>query len=561
MVATILDSDSSFLLGRDGFVRLGTLETGALDDLRLVASSEISAAGLRQRFAVASENLPRIARALPVPASHHDVLGAVVESVAPLAPGAQAGQRWQSPAVVGEPNGRLCVMYVSLDDETGSEGQLRVVRNSHRITQPLRPVGRPFSVVGHEKRLNRIALDIPLAAGDMVMMDAELIWSRHPNHSTRTRTGLYVILGDSRFESGRDGDSAAASPHELIGRIVDLDLDRAIGARTAESSPASQDDRGSLRDWIGYQRTFYSTRVARVDAVRRSPLLLADAVRRSPLLLADTVASVARAVASMQARGRSALAGCGELRNGTIRWVRKIRELVEYAPSGAALALLSVNEWVISTIGPKTPAVWDPATFEWTAEVERAWPQIRDEVQSLLTHRKEIPHIEDVTGGIPQGNDGVWRTFVLMHQGVWIDWNCSRCPNTTAVVKRIPQLSMAGFSVLEPGTHITEHRGPNKGALRYQLGVIVPGERGDCRIRVGDEMIHWADGESVVFDFTVRHEAWNDTSETRVLLMLEFHTPLPWYLAIPNARVQRCMAWFPTTRDLKKRLLALEPTL
>ena len=120
---------------------------------------------------------------------------------------------------------------------------------------------------------------------------------------------------------------------------------------------------------------------------------------------------------------------------------------------------------------------------------------------------------------------------------------------------------MAGFSVLEPGTHITEHRGPNKGALRYQLGVIVPGPEGACRIRVGDEMITWREGAGVVFDFTVPHEAWNDSDAVRVLLMLEVLTPLPRRLALPNALAQRAMGWFPTTRSMDRRLRRLEPTL
>ena len=148
-----------------------------------------------------------------------------------------------------------------------------------------------------------------------------------------------------------------------------------------------------------------------------------------------------------------------------------------------------------------------------------------------------------------------------MHQGRWIDWNCERCPETTELVKSVPGLTMAGFSVLEPGTHITVHRGPNKGALRYQLGVIVPGEPGDCRIRVGDEMIVWADGEGCMFDFTVPHEAWNDSDGIRVLLMLEVVTPMPWYLDRPNRLAQHAMGWFPTTRDITNRLRALEPKL
>ena len=148
-----------------------------------------------------------------------------------------------------------------------------------------------------------------------------------------------------------------------------------------------------------------------------------------------------------------------------------------------------------------------------------------------------------------------------MHQHEWIEWNCHRCPRTVEVVKAIPGLTMAGFSVLEPGTRITEHRGPNKGALRYQMGVIVPGRPGDCRIRVGTEMLVWREQRSAVFDFTVPHEAWNDSDGVRVLLMLEVVMPLPWYLKPLNRVAQRAMGWFPTTRGMSQRLRVLEPSL
>jgi beta-hydroxylase len=267
----------------------------------------------------------------------------------------------------------------------------------------------------------------------------------------------------------------------------------------------------------------------------------------------DPRPATARWAASRHAR-RDARAGLPPLRE-------RVRTAAGEVPSKAAIAVIAANEAVITRFGPPSPAVWDPDDFAWSADVEAAYPTIRAEVEALLAGPTEIPHIEDVTGGIPQGNIGPWRSFVLMHQGTWIDWNCERCPGTTEVVRTIPGLTMAGFSVLEPGTHITTHRGPNKGALRHQLGVIVPGAEGDCRIRVGDEMLHWREGESVMFDFTFPHEAWNDSDAIRVLLMLEVVTPLPWYLDRPNRLAQHAMSWFPTTRDMANRLRALEPAL
>ena len=90
---------------------------------------------------------------------------------------------------------------------------------------------------------------------------------------------------------------------------------------------------------------------------------------------------------------------------------------------------------------------------------------------------------------------------------------------------RFPGLNSAFFSILAPGTHIPEHRGVTKGLITCHLGLIVPRD-GDVRMRVGDRIVRWAEGETLVFDDTYDHEVWNETSGTRVVLLIQFERPL-----------------------------------
>ena len=48
----------------------------------------------------------------------------------------------------------------------------------------------------------------------------------------------------------------------------------------------------------------------------------------------------------------------------------------------------------------------------------------------------------------------------------------------------------------------------------------------DGRMRVGDEIVHWEEGRSYVFDDTNPHEVWNDSGEERIVLLLQFLRPL-----------------------------------
>lgn len=470
------------------------------------------------------------------------------------------------------------VVWTALQDITGPNGQLRVLRGSHLLDDSLRGTGLEAPWLEHTTTIERRLLTVPVPAGHAVVFDNRLVHCSLPNLTDEPRLAVAVGLkrvGVPLTYFRRDGDM-----------VERFDVDDEFFCDETPQGLAVRAPERPVVEVVPYSPTTLtaaelahavdSTLLGRLDQLDRvvatvggAPGAVAEVGRRRVVAVRDAATERATAVRGVVDTRVSAVRTArrrvtDRVTAATAR-VRSAKErvaaVVAEAPSKLAMVVLGANEFVVSRFGPKTPAVWDPAEFEWSARVEAGWPAVRAEVEALLAGPREIPHIEDVTGGIPQGNVGPWRSFVMMHQGRWIDWNCDRCPETTALVRTIPGLMMAGFSVLEPGTHITEHRGPNKGALRYQLGVIVPGRDGDCRIRVGTEMIHWRDGEGVVFDFTVPHEAWNDTDEIRVLLMLEVLTPLPWYLRTTNRWAQRAMGWFPTTRDMKRRLATLEPTL
>lgn len=466
---------------------------------------------------------------------------------------------------VDERNGdRTYVVWIALDDITGHNGQLRVLRGSHLLESGIRGTDLIAPWLGHTKAIDDRMVAVPVEAGECIVFDNRLVHASYPNYTDQPRVAVAVGLrptGVPLTYFRRSGPDSAdryeidesffltTTPQGLFAEAPDLPVVETVPVGAVDLSAeelAAALDHGVM---------------AKVDLARNVATRVRAQVQTTAVAAGRSARQAARqAVADRRPTGPSLserLGAAAEKLPSRDELVEKWHQL----PSTAAMGVLATNEAVINKFGPDTPAIWDPHQFDWARRIEAGYPKVRAEVEALLEGPTEIPHIEDVTGGIPQGNIGPWRSFVLMHQGRWIDWNCERCPETTELVRSVPGLTMAGFSVLEPGTHITVHRGPNKGALRYQLGVIVPGEPGDCRIRVGDEMIVWADGEGCMFDFTVPHEAWNDSDGIRVLLMLEVVTPLPWYLDRPNRLAQHAMGWFPTTRDITNRLRALEPKL
>ncbi len=173
---------------------------------------------------------------------------------------------------------------------------------------------------------------------------------------------------------------------------------------------------------------------------------------------------------------------------------------------------------------PNAP-VLDSRDFAWTQALRDNWHAILDEARAVLEHPEEVPLLDEVSPDHKRiAPAGKWRSFFLRGYGCDIDENMARCPRTTALVRQIPELNSAFFSILAPGTHIPDHRGVTKGLLTCHLGLIVP--KGPVRMRVDKAFVRWAEGETLVFDDTYRHEVWNDTDQTRVVLLVQFERPL-----------------------------------
>ena len=160
------------------------------------------------------------------------------------------------------------------------------------------------------------------------------------------------------------------------------------------------------------------------------------------------------------------------------------------------------------------PPVYDAATFPWVAEIEREWPAMRAELDRVLERQAELPSFQTIATDVKTiTKDDHWKTFFLVGFGVRSERNIARCPETWRIVRKVPGLKTAMFSIFEPGKHLPAHRGPYNGVLRLHLALMVPPHGPhELAIRVGDRICHWQEGKALVFDDAYEHEAWNHTA-------------------------------------------------
>src|SRR6266850_3985657 len=194
-------------------------------------------------------------------------------------------------------------------------------------------------------------------------------------------------------------------------------------------------------------------------------------------------------------------------------------------------SLLAFQDWLERSVARVSlhgdPRIYPKDLFPWVAEIEAEWRKIRAELDAVMQYREQIPGFHEILKEVTTiTTDQNWKTFFLAGIGMNCEENARRCPETMRLLKKIPGMKTAFFSILSPHKHIPAHRGAYNGILRFHLGLMVPEPQEKCRIRIGNEIRHWDEGEGLIFDDTFNHEVWNDTDGYRVVLFVDFARPL-----------------------------------
>lgn len=162
--------------------------------------------------------------------------------------------------------------------------------------------------------------------------------------------------------------------------------------------------------------------------------------------------------------------------------------------------------------------------------LDRNYDVIREELEAVLARKESVPRYHEISKRETYISDTVdpdrdWRVFMLLSTLGIPRKNQAKCPRTTALVRQVPGVIQAFFSILDPGKSIPAHCGPWLGYLRYHIGLRVPANNPPS-IRVKDQIHTWEEGRSVVFDDSWEHEVYNKSDGIRVVLIVDFLRPM-----------------------------------
>ena len=184
---------------------------------------------------------------------------------------------------------------------------------------------------------------------------------------------------------------------------------------------------------------------------------------------------------------------------------------------------------------PRLPQIpfYDPADFGWVSALEARTAEIRAEAEMVLARGDGFaPYVQRNTDRPTREHalleDPDWSAYFLWKDGALVKDHARACPVSVAALRDLPMPEVEKrspsvlFSVLQPKTHIPPHWGMLNTRLICHLPLIVPP---DCRLRVGNEVRPVEAGKMMIFDDSIEHEAWNDSDETRVILLFEIWRP------------------------------------
>lgn len=177
---------------------------------------------------------------------------------------------------------------------------------------------------------------------------------------------------------------------------------------------------------------------------------------------------------------------------------------------------------------------YERSEFPWLAKLEARTDEIRGELLGVLGEAAAFRPYVQSDASRPRREYGKlldnpdWGAFYLIRSGEVVAEAAQRCPKTLESLRSVPLTDAPGrtpavlFSLLRPGVRIPPHSGYTNARLICHLPLIVPD---GCGLRVGNAVRRWFEGEALIFDDSIEHEAWNDSDTLRVVLLFDIWRP------------------------------------
>lgn len=313
-----------------------------------------------------------------------------------------------------------------------------------------------------------------------------------------------------------------------MGEVGTSDEEAAVDAKLA-ADPADIEAlvrKGELRAHAGDDRAataFWRAALGRA-AVGPLPMSLKGAIERAQ-------AGLARAEAGFMAHLHASLAAAGL---GPGRRPPRFQLALDLLEGRRQITLELQRPGSFYFPGLPQRRYYERSEFAWSREIEGLAGAMREELDVLTRDADRFTPYMVADASRPQSDvhglvdNPDWSTLYLYKNGVPVDEAVAHAPRTYAAIAALdlPRITTRApsilFSRLSAGARIPPHNGMLNARLICHLPLVIPP---DCGFRVGGEARAWREGELLVFDDSIEHEAWNGSASDRVVLIFDIWRP------------------------------------
>ena len=179
---------------------------------------------------------------------------------------------------------------------------------------------------------------------------------------------------------------------------------------------------------------------------------------------------------------------------------------------------------------------------------------ILQEVLETLKTYKGYPHsnIDDVQKLLfDVNNKNNWKCIWIRFLNQWVNTS-DKIPTLKNIVSLFPNITLINISIFNPGTILPEHTGITRSVQRYHYGLKIP--KGDVGLKIDGHLVNWVEKEGFVWDDTIKHSAWNNTNEPRIIIFADVLRELPYIKTLGSKIVYNMIRKTKHTIEIKKKL-------
>mmetsp|Transcript_62515 Transcript_62515/g.111384 ORF Transcript_62515/g.111384 Transcript_62515/m.111384 type:complete len:574 (-) Transcript_62515:749-2470(-) len=245
--------------------------------------------------------------------------------------------------------------------------------------------------------------------------------------------------------------------------------------------------------------------------------------------------------------------GDEETKRVVAAWRRMETGFVHSETVGTHPLQVQRSSFFIEGLSANPLPVFENSEIAWAAALEAEWDTIRDELQNVMMMSAEglkgkgsVGWICPVEYGAAPAYGPDWQTLGLMERGKFDEANSELFPRTTQLLRdaEVPAMEVF-FAKMPAGSRIYPHTDGCNFVHTAHLGLIVPPT--GCTLNVADNILRPKRGEMLLFDSSFMHEAFNDSAEDRVVLLLRI-----WHPELTPVEIQAISFLFECIQDKRK---------